>query len=200
MVCCLTWERYLNPDGSINEKMLSTVGTPTMVHQWDIMDDNGAILGPGQRGEIVLRGPCTMSEYYKNPEATRKAFEFGWVHTGDVGIKDEEGIFSVVDRKKEMIISGGFNVYPSEVEQVILQFPNVQSCAVIGVPDEKWGEAVKAVITLRPDGEVNCEELIAYCKERLGSVLAPKSVEIWDNLPVSPIGKILRREVRSRFL
>lgn len=199
MVCCLTWERYLNSDGSINEEMLSKVGTPTLAHQVEIMDDHGTILGPGQRGEIVLRGPCTMTEYYKDPEATRKAMEFSWVHTGDAGVKDEEGNFSIVDRKKEMIITGGFNVYPSEVEQIVLQFPNVAACAVVGVPDEKWGEAVKAVITLKPNGQVNCEELIEYCKERLGSVMAPKSVDIWESLPTSPIGKVLRREVRSRF-
>jgi acyl-CoA synthetase (AMP-forming)/AMP-acid ligase II len=200
MICCLTSERYLNSDGSINEKRLRTVGIPTLAHQVSIMDDNGTIVGIGQRGEIVLRGPCRMREYYKDPEATEEALKFGWLHTGDIGIKDEEGFISIVDRKKEMIISGGFNVYPSEVEAVILQFPDIEECAVIGVPDEKWGEAVNAVIKLKPNGQVNPKELIAYCKERLGGFQSPKHVEIWDNIPISPVGKVLRREVRSRFL
>ncbi len=199
MVCCLTSEHYLNQDGSINEKRLRTIGIPTLAHRVEIMDDNGNILGPGDPGEIVLHGPCRMAEYYKDPEGTREAMRFGWLHTGDIGFKDEEGFFSIIDRKKDMIISGGYNVFPSEVEEVILQFPNIEGCAVIGVPDEKWGEAVNAVIKVTPNGRVNIEELIAHCKERI-SIKAPKRVVIWDNLPLSPLGKVLRREVRSRFL
>ncbi len=181
------------------EKRLRSCGRRTLLTEVEIMDDDGNLLSPNEAGEIVVRGNLVMKGYYKNPEETEKASVFGWHHTGDVGYKDEDGYVYIVDRKKDMIISGGFNIYPNEVEQVILAHPAVQDCAVIGVPDEKWGEAVKAVIELKPGMEVGETELIALCKERLGSVKAPKSVEIWDTLPRSAIGKVLKKEVRKKF-
>jgi acyl-CoA synthetase (AMP-forming)/AMP-acid ligase II len=163
------------------------------------MNDSGSLLGANETGEVVVRGNLVMKGYYRNPEETEKVSAHGWHHTGDVGYKDRDGYVYLVDRKKDMIISGGFNVYPNEVEQVILAHPAVQECAVIGVPDDKWGEAVKAVIEVRPGMQVGEEELIAFCKERLGSVKAPKSVETWDSLPRSVVGKVLKKDIRMKF-
>ncbi|MFH4086341.1 AMP-dependent acyl-CoA synthetase, partial [Acinetobacter baumannii] len=164
-----------------------------------IMDDDGNLLPRGDRGEIVVRGNLVMKGYYKNPEATAEASQHGWHHTGDVGYIDEEGYLYIVDRKKDMIISGGFNIYPSEVEQVIWAHPAVLDCAVVGVPDEKWGEAVKAVIELKPGAKLDPEEIIRICKENLGSVKAPKSVVVWDVLPRSPVGKVRKKDIRDVF-
>jgi acyl-CoA synthetase (AMP-forming)/AMP-acid ligase II len=123
----------------------------------------------------------------------------GWNHTSDVGYRDADGFYYIVDRKRDMIISGGFNLYPSEIEQVIWSHPAVQDCAVIGVPDARWGEAVKAVVTLKPGASATSDDLIALCKAKLGSMKAPKSVEFWPELPRSPVGKVLKRQVRERF-
>jgi len=140
-----------------------------------------------------------MKGYYKNPEATEEASKFGWHHTGDIGIIDEDGFVYIVDRKKDMIISGGFNVYPGEVEQVLWTHPAIQDCAVVGVPDEKWGEAVKAVLELKPGQQIDEEELIQFCKARLGSIKSPKTVEVWESLPRSPVGKVLKKSIREVF-
>ena len=123
----------------------------------------------------------------------------GWHHTTDVGIKDAQGYITIVDRMKDMIITGGFNVYPVEIENILNTHPAIHDCSVIGVPDKKWGEAIKAVVTLKRAGRVTEQELIALCKEKLGSVKAPKSVDFWDELPVSPVGKVLKREIRQHF-
>ena len=123
----------------------------------------------------------------------------GWLHTGDVGHIDGDGYLHITDRKKDMIISGGFNVFPSEVEQVIWSHPAVLDCAVIGVPDEKWGEAVKAVVELKPGASLDPEEIIALCKDRLGSVKAPKSVDFTTSLPRSPVGKVLKKDIRATY-
>ncbi|MBI3523903.1 MAG: AMP-binding protein [Betaproteobacteria bacterium] len=181
------------------ERRLASAGRVSPFMQVEIMDDDGRLLALGEPGEIVVRGDLVMTGYYRNPEATAAASTFGWHHTGDIGIKSEDGLIHIVDRKKDMIITGGFNVYPSEVEQTIWSHPAVQDCAVIGVPDDKWGEAVKAVVELKPGASVEPGDLIALCKDRLGSVKAPKSIEIWDSLPRSPVGKVLKRDVRERF-
>jgi acyl-CoA synthetase (AMP-forming)/AMP-acid ligase II len=140
-----------------------------------------------------------MKGYYKNPKATEEASKFGWHHTGDIGLKDADGFVYIVDRKRDMIISGGFNLYPSEIEQVIWGHPSVQDCAVIGVPDEKWGEAVKAVIECKPGQSVSPEEIMSFCRERLGGMKAPKSVEVWPHLPRSAVGKVLKKDIREKF-
>ena len=124
---------------------------------------------------------------------------FGWHHTGDIGVMDEEGFITIVDRKKDMIITGGFNVFPNEVEQVLSAHPAVQDCAVIGVPDEKWGEAVKAVIQLKPGSECEANTLIELCKQELGSVKAPKSVDFIPDLPRSAAGKVLKTDLRKAY-
>jgi acyl-CoA synthetase (AMP-forming)/AMP-acid ligase II len=146
-----------------------------------------------------VRGDLVMKGYYKAPDKTAETIIDGWLHTGDIGHLDAEGYLYVTDRKKDMLITGGFNVYPSEVEQVIWAHPAVQDCAVIGVPDPQWGEAVKAVVELNPGQSVTAEELIALCKEKLGSVKAPKSVEFTAALPRSTIGKVLKKDLRAEY-
>jgi acyl-CoA synthetase (AMP-forming)/AMP-acid ligase II len=181
------------------EKRLLSCGRPTMHTMIEVMDDTGRLLGPGEPGEIVVRSNIVMREYFEDEEATRESRAFGWHHTGDIGYKDEDGYVYLVDRKKDMIITGGFNVFPSEVEHAILTHPQVLDCAVIGVPDEKWGEAVKAVLQLKPGATIDEGALLGAVKAKLGSVKTPKSIEIWPDLPRSPVGKVLKREIRKPF-
>ncbi|KMO36242.1 hypothetical protein VQ02_15725 [Methylobacterium variabile] len=195
---CLTAAEHLVPEAQLDRR-LKSCGRPMLLTPVEVMDDAGNILGPGQPGEMVVRGNLVMAGYYKNPAATADASTFGWHHTGDIGVKDEDGFFTIIDRKKDMIITGGFNVFPSEVEQVIWGHPAVQECAVIGVPDDKWGEAVKAVIELKPGASVEAAQIIACCKEALGSVKAPKSVEFWDVLPRTAVGKVSKKDIRAVY-
>jgi acyl-CoA synthetase (AMP-forming)/AMP-acid ligase II len=184
----------LAPDGR-----LSSVGRPNPLIRVEMMDDANQILPRGETGEICVRGDLVMKGYYKQPDKTAETIIDGWLHTGDIGNIDAEGYLHITDRKKDMIISGGFNVYPSEVEQVIWSHPAVQDCAVIGVPDEKWGEAVKAVVELNPSQSVTAEEIIALCKEKLGSVMAPKTVDFVASLPRSSVGKVLKKDLREQY-
>lgn len=165
-----------------------------------IMDDDGKLLTePGATGEIVAQGDIVTPGYYKNPEATAEVRRNGWHCTGDVGYFDEEGFLFIVDRKKDMIVTGGFNVFSSEVEAAVMAHPAVKDCAVIGVPDVKWGEAVRAVIELRPNQSVAPADLIQFVKDRLGSVKAPKEVDVVEQLPRSAVGKVLKKEVRKKY-
>jgi len=165
-----------------------------------IMDDDGKLLTePGAMGEIVAQGDIVTAGYYKNPEATAEVQRQGWHCTGDVGYFDDQGFLFIVDRKKDMIVTGGFNVFSSEVEAAVMAHPAVKDCAVIGVPDDKWGEAVRAVIELRPGQSVEPHALIQFVKDRLGSVKAPKEVEIVEQLPRSAVGKVLKKEVRKKY-
>jgi acyl-CoA synthetase (AMP-forming)/AMP-acid ligase II len=184
-----------DPEG----KLLRSCGRPTMFSRVEIMDEEGNLLDPGEVGEIVARSNLVMAGYHKDPAATAEVSKFGWHHTGDIGFKDEGGYVYIVDRKRDMIISGGFNVFTTEVEQAVLSHADVQDCAVIGVPDEKWGEAVKAVVELKPGATVTPEALVAYLRPRLGGVKTPKSVEVWETLPRSPVGKVLKRAIRERY-
>lgn len=181
------------------DERLSSVGRPNPLIRVELMNEDNEILPRGETGEICVRGDLVMRGYYKQPDKTAETIIDGWLHTGDVGHLDAEGYLHITDRKKDMIISGGFNVYPSEVEQVIWGHPAVQDCAVIGVPDEKWGEAVKAVIELNPGQTVTAEEIIALCKEKLGSVMAPKTVDMVASLPRSPVGKVLKKDLREQY-
>jgi acyl-CoA synthetase (AMP-forming)/AMP-acid ligase II len=191
-------EHFVNGKIASDER-LSSVGRPNPLIRVEIMGDANEILPKGRTGEICVRGDLVMKGYYKAPEKTAEAVVDGWLHTGDIGHVDAEGYLHITDRKKDMIITGGFNVYPSEVEQVIWGHPAVQDCAVIGAPDDKWGEAVKAVVELNSGQHVSAEELIALCKEKLGSVKAPKSVDFVDALPRSPVGKVLKKDLRARY-
>ena len=199
MISTLAPADHFRDDGSLATERLSSAGRPTPLTTVAIMDDAGNLLGPGQRGEIVARGPLVMAGYYKNPQASAEAARHGWHHTGDIGYLDEENYLFIVDRAKDMIISGGFNVYSAEVEQVLLAHPAVQDCAVIGLPDEKWGERVTAVVQLRPGQTVTEDEIRSFVKERLGSVKAPKQVEVWPDLPRSKVGKVLKVDVKARL-
>jgi acyl-CoA synthetase (AMP-forming)/AMP-acid ligase II len=187
-------------DGKIApDSRLSACGLPAITNAISIQDDHGQHLAQGENGEICVGGDIVMKGYYKQPDKTAEAIVDGWLHTGDIGHLDAEGFLHITDRKKDLIISGGFNVYPSEVEQVIWSHPSVLDCAVIGVPDEKWGEAVKAVIELKPGQSVSAEDIIALCKDRLGSVKAPKSVDFIATLPRSPVGKVLKKDIRAAY-
>lgn len=163
------------------------------------MDRDGRLLPTGERGEIVVRGPLVMAGYHKNPEATAEASRHGWHHTGDIGYLDADNYLFIVDRAKDMIITGGFNVYSAEVEQTLLTHPAVQDCAVIGLPDDKWGERVTAVVQIHPGRTATAAELREFTKERLGAVKTPKQVEIWPDLPRSKIGKVLKAEIRAEL-
>jgi acyl-CoA synthetase (AMP-forming)/AMP-acid ligase II len=196
---------YLTPaehfvDGKIApDERLSSVGRPNPLIRVEIKNDRGEILPQGETGEICVCGDLVMKGYYKAPDKTAETIIGGWLHTGDVGHFDADGYLHITDRKKDMIISGGFNVYPSEVEQVIWAHPAVQDCAVIGVPDDQWGEAVKAVVQLNAGQSVAASELVALCKEKLGSVKAPKSVDFVAALPRSTIGKVLKKDLREQY-
>jgi acyl-CoA synthetase (AMP-forming)/AMP-acid ligase II len=190
---------YLRADGQFDEDVLRSSGRPPPFVRVAIMDDAGAVLPPGTAGEIVVRATMGMLGYYKLPDATAEASLHGWHHTGDVGVMDSRGYVTLIDRKKDMIISGGFNVYPNEVEAVLNTHAAVLECIVIGVPDDKWGEAVKGIVRLKPGAAVSDVELIALCRQHLGPVKAPKSVEFWPDLPRSAVGKLLRREARKPF-
>jgi acyl-CoA synthetase (AMP-forming)/AMP-acid ligase II len=182
-----------------DDRRLASCGRPTLFARVEVMDEHGALLPAETPGEIVVRSSAVMKGYYKNPDETARASVHGWHHTGDIGFKDREGWVYLVDRKRDMIISGGFNVFPSEVEKAVVTHPAVQDCAVVGVPDREWGEAVKAVVELRPGAQVAVADLAAFCRQRLPGYQAPKSFEIWPELPRSAAGKVLRRKVRERF-
>ncbi|MEU4701037.1 acyl-CoA synthetase [Nonomuraea dietziae] len=164
-----------------------------------VVDGEGQPVPAGVHGEVVVRGPDCVREYWNEPELSAETFRDGWVHTGDVGHLREDGYLFIVDRKKDMIISGGFNIYSSEVEAVLYEHPDVAEACVVGVPDEKWGEAVKAVVIPRPGAEVSAEALIDFCGERLSRVKKPKSVEFVAGLPINRNGKIDRRAVREPY-
>jgi acyl-CoA synthetase (AMP-forming)/AMP-acid ligase II len=164
-----------------------------------IKDDDGRVLPAGAPGEICVQSDLTMTGYYRNDAATADVIKEGLVHTGDVGFIDTDGFLHIVDRKKELIITGGFNVYPAEVEQVVSSHPAVADCAVVGVQDPDWGEAVTVVVELKPGATLAPKELIDYCRPRLGGVKTPKHVEIWPELPRSAAGKVLRKEIRRRL-
>jgi acyl-CoA synthetase (AMP-forming)/AMP-acid ligase II len=191
-------EHFRDGELASNER-LSSVGRPSPLIRVEIMNDANEILPAGETGEICLRGDLLMKGYYKAQDKTAETIIDGWLHTGDVGHIDREGYLHITDRKKDMIISGGFNVYPSEVEQVIWSHPAVQDCAVIGVSDDKWGEAVKAVVELNAGQDVSADELIAMCKEKLGAIKTPKSVDFTGTLPRSPVGKVLKKELRALY-
>lgn len=178
---------------------LSACGLPSPMSAVAILDEENKSLPPGTSGEICVRGDIVMKGYYKQPDRTAETIVDGWLHTGDVGHFDAEGFLHITDRKRDVIISGGFNVYPSEVEQVIWTHPAVLDCAVIGVPDANWGEAVKAVVELKQGAQADAEELIALCREKLGSVKAPKSVDFVEQLPRSPVGKVLKKDIRAPY-
>jgi acyl-CoA synthetase (AMP-forming)/AMP-acid ligase II len=164
-----------------------------------VVDEKNRDVKPGEVGEIVAQSKSIMVEYWRKPDETRDALVDGWLHTGDMGYYDETGFIYLVDRKKDMIVSGGENIYPREVEEVLYRHPAVEEVAVIGIPDPYWVEKVHAVIILKRPGEVTEEEIIEFCRNHLARYKAPKSVEFVHTLPKNPQGKILKRELRKRY-
>ncbi|MEE1923807.1 long-chain-fatty-acid--CoA ligase FadD2 [Pseudomonas sp. 148P] len=184
-----------NPYGELAR--LGTVGIPVAGTAFKVTDDDGNEMPLGERGELCIKGPQVMKGYWQRPDATADAFDGdGWFKTGDIAVIDPDGFTRIVDRKKDMIIVSGFNVYPNEIEDVVMAHPKVAACAAIGVPDERSGEAVKLFVVAR-DGGVSLEELKAYCKANFTGYKVPKHIVLRDSLPMTPVGKILRRELRE---
>ena len=196
MISTMAPSDHFNPDGTVATGRLASAGRPAPLVIVGIMDVDGALLPDNERGEIVVRGSLVTPGYFRNPQATAEASRFGWHHTGDIGYLDEDGFLFIVDRAKDMVITGGFNVYSTEVEQAIMQHPGVRDCAVVGLPDEKWGERVVAVLQTAPGVVVEPTEIIAFVKERIGSVKAPKEIHIWPDLPRSKVGKVLKTDIK----
>ena len=178
---------------------LRSCGKPTSAVRLAVMDDGGQILPANECGEIVVRGTLVTAGYHNLPEATAEIRTYGWHHTGDVGYMDEDGYFYIVDRKKDMIITGGFNVYCAEVEAGIMALPQVHECAVIGVPHDTWGEAVKAIVVLRVGESLTEAAVLAHCKAKLGGVKSPKSVEFRSEIPKTPANKTDRKALRAPY-
>ena len=177
---------------------VGSCGRPYTTVDVAIFGEDDKPVPAGERGEIVCRGTQLMAYYWNRPEATAEAFRNGWLHTGDIGRMDEDGFVYILDRKNDMLISGGYNVYPREIEDVLLAHEGVVEAAVVGLPDEKWGDRVHAVVAGRPG--LDPQSVRQFCRDRLAGYKCPKSVEVWDELPKSAAGKLLRRAVRDRIL
>jgi long-chain acyl-CoA synthetase len=168
-------------------------------NEMKVVDENDVEVPNNQVGEIVLRGENILKAYYKNPEATAITFRNGWFHTGDVGYKDDDGYFYIVDRKSDMIIRGGENIYPREIDEVLYQHQAIASAATIGVPDPLYGEEVAAFVVLKADGRATEEEIIDFCRMRLADYKCPKKVHIVSDIPKGPTGKLLKRELAAQL-
>lgn len=186
---------YLAPE---DHDRVGSCGRPYSFVEVGVVDEQDHFLPAGEVGEIVCRGPQLMSHYWNRPEATDKAFRNGWRHTGDVGRMDTDGFYYILDRKNDLLISGGFNVYPREVEDVLQEFPGVIESAVVGIPDEKWGDRLHAVIAAREG--VTVDAVLAFARTRLAGYKLPRSIELWPELPKSGANKILRRVIRDRVV
>jgi fatty-acyl-CoA synthase len=195
---CITSMRKVDHDDS-KPGRLGSCGRPNPLVDVRLFDAEMREVGVGEPGEICVRGALVMDGYWKRPEATSEALRGGWLHTGDVAVKDADGYLYIVDRTKDMIISGGFNIYPREVEDALMAHHAVASAAVIGIPDDKWGEAVKAFVVLKPGANNNATELQAHVKERRGAPWSPKSIDFVDAIPVTGLGKIDRKVLRAPY-
>jgi O-succinylbenzoate-CoA ligase len=188
---------FLQPDDALRK--MGSVGQPVVNVEARIVDDEMRDCPPGTVGEIVYRGPTVMAGYHRNPEATEEALAGGWFHSGDLCVADDEGYITVVDRKKDMIISGGENIYPAEVEAVLMEHPGVREAAVIGVPHPKWVETPRAIVSTTEEASPTEQELVDFCKERLASYKKPTSVVFIDELPRNAAGKVLKRVLREHY-
>jgi long-chain acyl-CoA synthetase len=202
-VTAMPWNELIKaleaPQDSPEAKRLVSCGWPVLGVDVRVVDDASQEVAPGELGEIVVRGANVMKGYWKLPEESAFALRDGWLHTGDIGTYDEQNFFYIIDRKKDMIISGGENVYSSEVENAVYSHPAVLEAAVIGVPDEKWGERVHAVIVLKPDQQATPEEIMAKCRELIAGYKIPRSIEFVEEMPKSGAGKILKRVLRDKY-
>ncbi|MBR9982738.1 MAG: AMP-binding protein [Desulfatitalea sp.] len=212
-----TWERFRSSFGfeiiegwglteagannSVNpldgKKKIGSIGMPMNGTQMKVVDGQGNEMPPGSQGEIIISGPMLMTGYWQKPEETAKVLHDGWLYTGDVGYKDDEGYFFITERKKDIIIKGGENIAPREVEEVLYSHPKVSEAAVVGMPDEVYGENIKAFVVLMPGQKATAEEMIEHCHTKLKKFKSPKEVVFLDALPKSLVGKILRKELRK---
>jgi fatty-acyl-CoA synthase len=195
---CATVLRKAEHDLGKPERLVSC-GRPMAGITVHILDEKGVEVPPGAVGEICFRGPSIMRGYWQKPQETAEAFAGGWLHTGDLAHRDEDGFIYIVDRRKDMIVTGGFNIYPREVEDILTAHPAIAQAAVIGVPDDKWGEAVKAVVVRRQGAHVEQAELVALVRDRKGPVAAPKSIDFIEELPLTSLGKPDKKAIRSRY-
>jgi fatty-acyl-CoA synthase len=193
MITAMTAPEFAEPGNR------QSVGRETLLTRTAIMSPDGDLLPPGEMGEIVCRGDLLMTGYLDNSEETAKTIVDGWLHTGDAGLIDERGYLFIKDRLRDVIISGGFNVYPTDVEAALAQHPAIHDCIVFGVPDDKWGERVEAAIQLASGAEFDRDAVLAFIKEKIGSVKTPKAIHVAEELPKSAVGKVLRREARRIF-
>jgi len=178
---------------------IGSVGKAAFHMDLKLVDDKDDDVVQGDIGEIVLRGPTVTTGYWNNPDATAEAFKGGWFHTGDLATEDEDGYIFIVGRKKDMIISGGENIYPSEIENVIYQYPKVAEVSVIGIPDEKWGEVGHAVVCSKRDEHITEEEILNFLQGKLARYKIPKSVSFMDTLPKNPSGKVLKKDLKKEI-
>ena len=190
--------RKADHDPAMPELFLSC-GFPIAACEVKILDGDDDEVETGEAGEICVRAPHVMAEYWKRPETTEETLKNGWLHTGDIARKDERGYMFILDRKKDMIVSGGFNIFPREVEDVLSQHADVAMCAVVGVPDDKWGEAVTAVVVAREGTHPDADELINLVKARKGSAHAPKQIQFVEELPMTGVGKVDKKVLRARY-
>jgi long-chain acyl-CoA synthetase len=176
---------------------IGSIGMPAGIIEVKVVDANDNEVKQGEQGEIIIRGPNIMKGYYEQPEESAAALRNGWLHSGDIGVFDIEGYLYIVDRIKDIIITGGENVFPKEVEDLLHQHNAVNECGVVGVPNREYGETVTAFVTVKPGMTVDERTLISFCKERMAHYKAPKAIHFVGDLPKSPQGKILRRELRK---
>jgi acyl-CoA synthetase (AMP-forming)/AMP-acid ligase II len=195
----LTEDDHRRASGDPGSGLLRSAGRAALTCEIRVVDQDGAELPHGSVGEVVVRGPGVMLGYWNKPDATSAALRDGWMHTGDAGRLDANGYLYIVDRVKDMIVSGGENVYSAEVENAIARHPAVAACAVIGIPDEKWGEAVHAVVVLKQDAAASSEELVRHCHSLIAGYKCPRSVEFRESLPMTGAGKIQKTELRKPY-
>ncbi len=197
LICVLRPEYHITDGNEYETNRLASCGQPLAGLEARVVNESGEDVAPGEVGEIIARGPNVMIGYWNKPEETEKALVDGWLHTGDMATVDENNFFYIVDRKKDMIVTGAENVYSIEVENVLYKHPSILETAVIGVPHEHWGEAVTAIVVLKENESVTEDEIIAFCRETLANYKVPKTVEFVDELPKSGAGKILKRKLRE---
>lgn len=194
---------FLRPEDHVldgpRSKLLASAGREGATVEAMVVDENDRPVKVGEVGEIVARGKNIMMGYWKNPELTQKTLRNGWLHTGDMGTMDEDGYIYLSDRKADMIVTGGENVYPKETEDVLYEHPAILECAVVSAPDDRWGEQVVAVVVIKQGQSVSEGELIKHCRDKLAGYKCPKTIEIWESLPKTTVGKILRKDVKKHF-